>query len=425
MAELQRLAFGYFEHEITPWNGLVRDSTKARSPATIAGSGFALSCYPVAVERGYLSRADAVARTLTSLRFLWEAPQNRTAKATGYRGFFYHFLDMTRGTRARWSELSTVDSAILFAGALVAAAYFDRENADETEIRDLADAIYRRADWRWASPRAPAISHGWKPYRGFINYDWRGYNEALFLYLLALGSPTFPVPESAWTEWTSGYQWRKLYGHEFLYGGPLFFHQYSHIWVDFRGVQDAYMRSRGSDYFENSRRATLVQREYARRNPRGLTGYDEWAWGISACDGPGPLDTEDGRSVSRAWSYRARGAPFGPDDGTLAPTAVAASLPFAPDVVASSLAALRERYPAVVGRYGLTSSFNPSRSGKGDGSYWVSPYYAIDVGPAVLMTENHQTGLIWRLMRKNPHLRVGLERAGFAGGWLDEPALGG
>lgn len=422
MAELQRLAFGYFVRETTPWNGLIRDSTKARSPATTAGSGFALSSYPVAVERGYLSRADAIARTLTSLRFLWEAPQNRSAKATGYRGFFYHFLDMTRGARARWSELSTVDSAILFAGALVAAEYFDRDEPDESEIRALADAIYRRADWQWASPRAPAISHGWKPYRGFLGYDWRGYNEALFLYLLALGSPTYPVHESAWETWTSGYQWRKLYGYEFLYGGPLFFHQYSHTWVDFRGVQDRYMRERGIDYFENSRRATLVQREYATRNPRGHAGYDESAWGITACDGPGPLEATDDGPGHHAWSYRARGAPFGPDDGTLAPCAVAASLPFAPDVVTSSLKALCERYPAVVGQYGLTSSFNPSRTVRGHGSYWVAPYYAIDVGPVVLMTENHRSGLIWRLMRRNRYLRRGMERAGFTGGWLDADA---
>ena len=233
----------------------------------------ALSSYPVAVERSFATRAQAVSRTLATLRFLWNAPQGPMSDATGHRGFFYHFLDLSSGRRAWRSELSTLDTAILMAGALTAAAYFDRNTAAEREVRSLADALYQRVDWRWAQNGGAAVSHGWKPETGFLRYRWKGYNEALLLYVLGLGSPTHPLSANSYRAWTSTYRWRTLYGYEFLYGAALFMHQLSQQWIDFRGIQDAFMRVHAIDYFENSRRATYVNRQYAIRNPKRFRGY--------------------------------------------------------------------------------------------------------------------------------------------------------
>ena len=200
---------------------------------------------------------------------------------------------MKTGKRVWKCELSTVDTAFLLAGMLTAAAYFANETADEHEIRTLADELYRRADWQWAQNGGATVTHGWKPESGFLPYRWQGYDEALFLYLLGLGSPTHPLPEESYAAWTSTYQWRKIYDHEFLYSGPLFTHQLSHMWVDFRGIQDAYMRGKSIDYFENSRRATYVQQQYAIHNPGQFDGYGENCWGITASDGPGWVTRHD------------------------------------------------------------------------------------------------------------------------------------
>ena len=268
---LQRNTFRYFWEETNPENGLIPDHTSADDiPASIAGVGFALASYPVAVERAFVPRAKAVERTLATLRFFWNAPQTAAPDATGHRGFFYHFLDVTTGGRAWRSELSTIDTAILIAGALTAAAYFDRDTDAEREVRELADSLYRRVDWRWAQNGGATVSHGWKPESGFLRYRWQGYNEALILYVLGLGSPTHPLPAKSYLAWTSTYRWKKLYGHELLYGAPLFMHQLSHVWIDFRGIQDAFMRRQALDYFENSRRATYVNQQYGIRNPKGF-----------------------------------------------------------------------------------------------------------------------------------------------------------
>jgi hypothetical protein len=421
VVDLARRTFGYFVREVDRDSGLVRDSTRENSPATIAGSGLALTCYAAAAERGWLSRDDAAARTLAALRFLWTAEQSDAPDATGYRGFFYHFLDAFRGQRVWQSELSTIDSAIAFAGALAAAEYFDRDAPAERQIRELAEKLYARADWTWTLRGGDAIAHGWTPEHGFLPHDWYGYNEALLVYILALGSPTYPVPGAAYDRWLSTYRWKRLYGHEHVYGGPLFMHQLSHIWIDFRGVRDAYMREKRIDYFENSRRATYVQREYATRNPRRFVGYGPDAWGISASDGPGPASRVVRGGRRRFYDYRARGVPFGPDDGTLAPWAVAASLPFAPEIVLPALRYFSDTYPAITGKYGYKCSLNPSFTGpKGAGSTWISTgHYAIDQGPVVLMIENYLSGLIWRLIRRCPYVATGLRRAGFRGGWLD------
>ena len=257
-------------------------------PASIAATGLVLAGYPVAVERGFITRDAAIDRVLATLRFFWNSRQGPEPDATGYHGFYYHFLDMQTGRRAWQCELSTVDSAILLAGALTAGVYFDADLANEQEIRSLADALYRRADWRWAQNNGVTVTHGWKPESGFLRWRWEGYDEALVLYILGLGSPTHPLPESSYAAWASTYEWKKIYDYEYLYAGPLFTHQISHVWIDFRGIQDAFMRGKGIDYFENTRRATHVQRQYAIANPLKFEGYGGDCWGITASDGPGP-----------------------------------------------------------------------------------------------------------------------------------------
>ena len=418
---LERSASAYFRNESDAETGLVRDTNGPDAPATIAGSGFALCSHVVAAERGYVARDDAAERARRALRFLCDAPQGETADAIGSHGFFYHFLDMRSGRRVGRCEVSTIDSTILFAGALTAAAYFDRETSTEREIRSTADALYRRADWAWALHGGPIVSLGWRPRQGFLRYRWGGYTEALLLYILGLGSPSHPLPPTSYFEWMNGYRWITLYGYEMLYAGPLFIHQLSHGWIDFRGIQDAYMRSRGIDYFENSRRATYAQREYAARNPRGFLGYDGDCWGITASDGPGPATRMVDGVRRRFWHYRARGVPNGPDDGTLSPWAAVASLPFAPEIVIPSVRAVQQRYPELERDYGFAGSFNPTfPSATGGPAGWVSPvHYAINQGPVVLMIENFRSELIWRLMRHCPYVATGLRRAGFEGGWLD------
>src|SRR5437773_5052549 len=415
---LQADAFKYFLHEVNPANGLVVDCTKENFPCSIAATGLALSAYPLGVDRGFLSRREAVERTLTTLRFFANSEQSKSPEATGYKGFYYHFLDMKTGRRTWDCELSTIDSTFLIAGALTAAEYFNRDVEDEREIRTLADAIYARADWQWAQNRGVTVTHGWKPESGFIKYRWQGYNEALILYVLGLASPTHPLPAKSYQAWTRTYKWKKLYGQEFLFAGPLFIHQLSHMWIDFRGIQDEYMRQRAIDYFENSRRATYIQQQYAIRNPRGFTGYGEYIWGLTASDGPGPASKKIGGKLIRFFDYINRGIPNGPDDGTLAPWAVVASLPFTPEIVLPSIQYFDGTFPEMTSKYGFKCSFNPTFSGD-SGEKWISKgYYGLDQGPIVLMIENYRSEFLWRLMRRCPYIIDGLRRAGFSGGWL-------
>jgi hypothetical protein len=419
--QVQEESFSYFLHETNARNGLVRDKSRNDWPASIAAVGMALAADPVGVERGFLNRAQAVRRALTTLRFLWRSPQGTQPDATGYRGFYYHFLDMKSGRRAHLSELSTVDTALLMAGILTAAAYFQEDTKEEVEIRKLADALYRRVDWRWALNRRATVTHGWKPGRGFLKYRWEGYDEALMLYVLGLGSPTFPLPKESYDAWLSTYAWRKIYGHDLVHAGPLFVHQMSHLWIDFRGIRDSYMRERGLDYFENSRRATCVQQEYAIRNPRGFEGYSRYCWGLTASEGPGPKTMTVSGVRRRFYDYVARGVPEGPDDGTLAPWAVVTSLPFAPKIVVPSVRYYREKLNLhVANPYGFKATFNPTFPERGQSKWgWVSPHhYGINQGPIVIMIENERTGLVWNLMRSCPYVVAGLRRAGFRGGWL-------
>jgi len=415
LAELQRHTFRYFVHETNAGNGLVRDRSREGSPASIAAVGLALTCYPIGVFRRWLTRGEAAERVLTTLRFFARSAQGEGEDATGFRGLYYHFLDMRTGRRALRCELSTMDSAILLAGALACVSFFDRRAPEEREIRARGRALYRRADWRWALAGGRLLAHGWTPEGGFLPWRYRGYDESLLLYLLALGSPTHPLPRASFSEWTSSYRFRRLFGLDVLHCGPLFTHQLPHLWVDFRGLRDAALSPRGWDYFENSRRMTLVHQRYAAANPGRFCGYGPRGWGITASDGPG--DRGLSAKKRRFLGYAGRGVPDGPDDGTLSPWAVASSLPFAAEAVVPTLRRMEALYPKLRSEYGYLCSFNPTcRVGRGS---WVAPdYLGLDQGPIVGMIENARTGFVWDLMRRTSPVRTGLLRAGFRGGWL-------
>ncbi len=425
---LQRAAFDYFLENVNPQNGLVADTSRPNSAASIAVVGFALSCYPIGVERGWMTRAEAVKLTLAALRFFWNSQQGNGDDVTGHKGFYYHFLDMRTGLRVWRCELSMVDTALLIAGVLVAATYFSENKDDEREIRELAEAMYKRVDWRWAQGSTPTLRQGWKPKSGFLHYGWEGYNEATILYVLSMASPDSPTSDDSYAGWTATYQWENIYGYDVLYGGPLFMHQFSHAWIDFAGIRDAFMREKNSDYFENSRRSTYLHRDYARHNPYDFGGYNDNLWGLSAGDGPGGFRARVERRPHRFSGYAARGAPFGPDDGTIAPWSYPASMPFAPEICLPALHHLLDRYPGVVSNFRLPSGFNPTLANRRkfgrDG--WVSEgYYGLDQGIVVMMIENHRSRLLWKLMRSNQHIRRGLLKAGFTGGWLAQPVRDG
>ncbi|WP_445143515.1 glucoamylase family protein [Dyella sp. Tek66A03] len=422
--QLQRAAFEYFPSNTNPSNGLVADTSRDGSPVSIAVVGLALSCYPVAVERGWIGRDEAARYCLAALRFFSASDQSGTPSATGYQGFYFHFLDMHTGTRVWQSELSMIDTALLIAGVLTAARYFSAATAQETELRELADALYCRIDWSWAQDGGATIRQGWKPECGFLHYGWEGYSEAIVLYALAMGSPTHPISAECYKAWTATYQWENLYDFDFLYAGPLFVHHYSHAWIDFRGIRDSFMQQKRSDYFENTRRATYIQREYAQRNPYEFAGYDENCWGLTACDGPVGNVLGVSGVTHRLFGYAARGVPFGPDDGTLSCPTVVASLPFAPDIALEAMQYMLTRYPQIITDGRLASSFNPTLADS-EGCPWVSAgHYGLDQGVMMMMIENHRSGWLWALMRECPYLMNGLRKAGFAGGWLDQLAAG-
>ena len=425
----QRVAFHYFVETVNPENGLVPDTSRAGSPCSIAVVGFALSSYPIGVERGWMSREAAVKLTLATLRFFRDSPQSSREDTTGYKGFYYHFLDLQTGRRVWNCELSMIDTALLFGGVLLAGAYFTADSDDEQEIRELADFLYQRVDWRWAQSTEATMRMGWLPKSGFLHYGWDGYSESTLLYTLGMASPTYRVTEVSHTEWMATFQWENIYNYDLLYGGPLFLHQFSHAWIDFRGIRDPFMREKKSDYFENSRRATYLHREYARRNPNAFLGYGDDLWGLSAAEGPGNFTLATRSGERSFFGYAARGAPFGPDDGTIAPWSYFASLPFAPEIVMPALRHLLLRYPSVVRDYKVPSGFNPTLANEGgfgpDG--WISDArFGLDQGIMVLMVENYRSGLVWEIMRSCPQIRTGLRMSGFTGGWLSgsQPSKG-
>ena len=432
--EIERRTFQWFWKTANPKNGLVPDRWPTPAFSSIASVGFALPAYAVGVQRGWCSRAEARDLTLTTLRFFWNAPQGPEATGTsGYKGFYYHFLDMETGARFRDVELSSVDTTILLMGVLFAGAFFDRDDAAEREIRRLATALYERADWNFFhSDGRAALSMGWHPGRGLIDRDWVGYNEGMFVNVLALGSSTHPGPADLWKQWTSRYPefWRGQGPTRRVAFAPLFGHQYSHIFIDFRGIRDAPMRQAGFDYFENSRRETYANRAYCIANPMRWRGYSDRIWGLTACDGPGNYRLPSESGPRQFYGYSARGPigePDGRDDGTLAPTAALGSLPFAPEIVLPAAEAMM-RQPRLFDAYGFKDSFNPSftytnihpETGTVDAATgWVATdYLGIDQGPILLQAANARDGFVWRYMRRVPAIRRGLKRAGFTGGWL-------
>ncbi len=432
--DLERKAFRFFERHANPNTGLVLDSTQPGQPASIAAVGFALSCYPVAVERGWMLRHHALHLTLAALRFFDAADQSGARDGVGYKGFFYHFLKPATGTRAWNCELSTIDTALLLVGILHAAQYFSADSPDEREVRARAQSIYARVDWRWAQNGGDAIALGWKPETGFLVNRWLGYNEAMILYVLALAAPDFAVTPAAYQAWTSTFSWKRIYGHDVLYAGPLFIHQYSHIWLDLAGLQDAFMAGKKTDYFANSRVMTHIHREYAMRNPHHFTGYGANCWGFTASDGPADVTTAFHGRPQQFFDYTARGAPFGPDDGTISPWAAIASLPFAPEIVLDEIRYLDRLIGHSPAGYGFHASFNlswpePETTGvictTGTGEHmcaWVSPWhFALNQGPIVLMIENYRSRMVWQQMCECAPIKLGLQRAGFVGEWLGQP----
>jgi hypothetical protein len=441
---LERIQMAHIRHFVElqhPVTGLSLDRSRSSSPASIAATGFALTAYPIAVERGWIKRDEAVTHALKVLRTLWQTPQGPgVCGVSGYRGFFYHFLDPATGFRTTtdnslwWnSELSSIDTALLMAGVLFAKNYFVSESVEETEIRDLADSLYRRVDWNWLKNDQDLISHGWTPEAGLITNAYRGLSEAHLLYLLALGSPTHAVPANSWQAYMGDAQAESQLGQCFVRcpGSPMFVYQFPHVWIDFLGIRDAVNRRLGFDYFENSKRATKAQHAYAIQNPFGWSGYDRYNWGITASDGPGDAELIiDGRNRI-FWAYRERGAPDGNDDGTIAPTAAISSLVFAPQIVLATLRYWLKKRPEIFGVRGFADAFNltfrresldsklTAKANAASSTGWVDPEtVSIDQGPILAMIENYRTGLVWRTMKNDAYLQEGLKRAGFTGGWL-------
>jgi len=428
---LQHKTFNWF-WDLTPAsNGLTPDRWPTPSFSSIAAVGFALTGYGIGVERGWITRQQAADRTLATLRFFWTSAQDSAGpNTTGYRGFYYHFLDMTTGRRFQTVELSTIDTSLLLGGVLFAQSYFTGSDTSEKEIRALADSIYARVDWQWARNGAASVTMGWHPEDGFISARWIGYNEGMILNILALGSTTHPVDSTTWSAWTSGYQWATYHGQSFVQFAPLFGHQYSHLWIDFRGIKDAYMQGRGIDYFENSRRATLAQRAYAIANPQAFAGYNANVWGLTACDGPANKTLTIGGRSRQFHTYMARGASSleEPDACTLCSTAAGGSVPFAPEIAIPALLQMREIYDdKLYQTYGFVDAFNPTFTAQGQQEtgtvdptlgWFDVDYLGIDQGPILIMIENYRTGLVWNVMKTNAHIIRGLQRAGFSGGWL-------
>lgn len=381
---VQGAAWRFLWEKANPQNGLVADQSGAKSPASIAVTGMALSALPLAVENGWITRAQGAARALAALRFFAHDAQQQ-------HGFFFHFLDMESGQRVWNCELSSIDSTLLFLGSLFCGAFFDGNAPLEREIRELSELIFGRADWNWFRNGDEAVCIAWKPERGFSSHHWRGYNEGLLIYLLGLGSPTHQLPAASYTSWFSHYHWRTVYGIPTIYCGPLFTHLFAHLWFDLRDFQDAWTRQHQFNYYDNTVSAIQIQSEWARRrgHPR--------KWGVSSCDGP---------HLKKNGGYRARSVPFGQFDELYSPPVCLASLPFAPETVAPAWEFWEQQYPQLLGKWGVRSAVHPPTG-------WMSEYFGLDQGLLVL-TQWGQTGLLHQLSRQIPVMEKGLRRAGEA-----------
>lgn len=395
---LQQTSFDFFWYEANPKTGLIKDRSTVGSPSSIASVGFGLTAIGVGIDRGWITRDAGKDRTLTTLKTLWNANQGTPPIGmAGYKGWYYHFLNMNAVSREWNSELSSIDTGLLLAGILYVKQYFTGSDTTENQIRALSDSIFNRVDWNWMRNSASSLTMGWNPESGFLGARWIGYNEAMILYIMGVGASNNPLPATSWNAWTSGYQWfyNNWLGDFYVNFPPLFGHQYSHCWVDFRDIADTYMKSKNITYFENSRRATIAHRKYCIDNPKAFAGYGENIWGLTACDGPAPA------------GYNARGLNVN-DDGTIAPTAAGGSIPFAPEIAIPALRYMYDQYRTTLWTgYGFRDAFNVSQN------WWGPDMIGIDEGPIVLMIENYRTGNVWKTMMKNKVIVDGLQRIGF------------
>ena len=383
LEELEKQNFQYFWEQASSQTGLVRDRCNVLTNvsavvASIAATGFGLTALCIGQERGFISLPEARERVLVTLRFLWK-------KMPTHRGFFYHFADINTGERIWDSEVSSVDTSILLCGILTCRRYFE----EHSEISLLAYEIFNRVDWSWLSEDTSLLPHGWTPEFGFLPYRWDYYSEMMMIYLLGLGSLTHPLPGEAWNAWKR----TKFEFDGIRYIGsfaPLFVHQYSQAWFDFRDKRDAF-----ADYFQNSAFATEAHRRFCLELARQFPDYSADLWGISASD------SQKGYVI---WG----GPPMmGPIDGTVVPSASAGSLPFLPQVVMRVLTNIKDHYPRAWSRYGFVNAFNPLKN------WYDSDVVGIDVGITMLMAENARTGFVWNTFMKNPEAERGMERAGF------------
>ena len=382
LEEIERAAFEFFWNEAGPLTGQVKDrallnGNDKRVDSSIASTGFGLTAMCIGNARHYRPKREITERVRLTLRYLWEKLPNE-------HGFFYHFVDMNTGFRMWGSEVSSIDTSLLLCGVLSV-----RQHFADSEIHDLATKIYERVDWPWMLNGGKTFSMGWHPEAGFLNSRWEHYCELMMIYLLAIGSPTHPVPPSAWDAFTRPKV--TVQGIEYISGNdPLFTHQYSHAWFDFRNKQDAY-----ADYFDNSVKATQAHKLFCLSLREQFPDYNERLWGITA---------SDSRSGYRAW-----GSPTNLRrlDGTVVPCAAGGSLPFVYDDCIEVLRTAREQYPQTWGRYGFVDAFNPLMK-------WYDPYVlGIDVGITMLMAENYRSGFVWETFMKNKEALRGMKRAGF------------
>ncbi len=421
---LQQDALSYFLTQMNPVTGLIADNNKPGSPASISATGMGVSCFICAAEKGFMTREEALDRILLVMRFLRNTEQSKSEKASGYKGFYYHFLDMETGERFWNCELSTIDTAIMIAGILSAVHYFTGEEEKEKEVCELALELYERIDWQWATNGKNYISHGWKPRTGFLKYNWdKGFSEAHILYILAMGAPKHSISGELYKTWIETFEVKTIYDRKYFYAGPLFIYQMSHLWVHFDGIRDKRNREENLDYFENSKQATCVQQSYAIENPHNFSGYHSLCWGITASDGPGPSHRTINDKKIKFYDYKARGVPYGPDDGTISPWAVIASLPFVPALVLETIQAELDVMKSFNKKgKAIYASFNPTWKNKKQlNKGWVSEYqFGINQGPIIIMIQNFQSQLIWNLLKVCPAIEQGLLKGGFEGGWLQE-----
>jgi hypothetical protein len=383
LEEIEQASFQYFWGQAHPETGIVLDRCNARKPVTgdlgsIAATGFGLTALCIGHKRGYVPIAEAQARVLNTLRFLWK-------RLTNHRGFYFHFANINNGERLWDSEVSSVDTAILLCGVLTCREYFAH-----TEISNLALDIFNRVDWNWLSEDTPILPHGWTPEGGFLQYRWGDYSEMMMMYLLGLGSSTHPLPPAAWDAWK-----RTLFEYDGIrYIGtfaPLFIHQYSQAWFDFRGKRDRY-----ANYFQNSILATDAHRLFCLDLSKQFPDYSNDLWGITASD-------------SKV-GYVAWGGPpeTGPIDGSVVPCATAGSLPFLPEATMRVQRHIRKTYgDKAWTQYGFVDAFNPLND------WYDTDVVGIDVGISMVMAENARTGFVWETFMKNPEAQRGMDRAGF------------